>query len=44
MKEASPYCVDCRRGDIYTREIFYAFWRERFTDTEIAEMSRAIFG
>lgn len=40
----SKYCVDCRRGDVYTSEIFHSFWRERFSDEEIVEMSKAIFG
>lgn len=44
QRKSTANCPDCRRGDVYRREIFHSFWLEHFSHEEIVEMSRALFG
>lgn len=37
-------CKECRRGRVIKREQFWDFWLESFSDDEIGEMARAIWG
>lgn len=37
-------CVDCRSGNIVPRWTFCGFWVELFSDDEIEEMAKAIWG
>ena len=37
-------CPDCRRGEVVSRGAFRAWWLERFSAEECAELARAILG
>lgn len=37
-------CVECRAGKVVPRWTFCGFWIELFSDEEIAEMAKAIWG
>lgn len=40
----SQTCKDCRAGRVVTREEFWSFWLERFSEEEIDLMNEAIWG
>ena len=37
-------CPDCRRGKVILRSQYHNYWLKRFTQEEIEEMGRAIWG
>jgi hypothetical protein len=43
-RDTAALCPDCRQGDVVPREIYYAWWLERFSVEECAAMARAICG
>jgi len=43
-KRQAGICKECKAGTVISAEQFYGFWLEHFTNAEIEEMARAIFG
>jgi len=43
-RKSEALCADCRKGNVVPRWTFCTFWVERFTEEEIEEMARAIWG
>ena len=43
-RDSVALCPDCRRGEVVPREMFYAWWLERFSTEECVEIARAIWG
>ena len=43
-RKTSALCHDCRKGRVVPRWTFCTFWVERFTEEEIEEMAKALFG
>jgi len=47
QRHASRYsgpCRACARGDVIPRSSFCSFWSERFSEEEIEQMAKALFG
>ena len=42
--KTNALCKDCRSGNVVPRWTFCSFWVERFTQKEIDEMARTIWG
>ena len=42
-RDTAALCLDCRRGEVVSRETFRDWWLERFSADECAAMARAIW-
>ncbi len=43
-RESGGRCMDCRKGKVIRIEEFYDFWFSSFSQEEIEDMARAMWG